>query len=436
MTFTIHEYPKSSLYTDHSFDYVINDNGIHYGVDREEYGYALYLLDEDGFVSSDGRDTRNWGAFYQLGWTKDEMHEGIKKEWAPHLLPPYANLEPALIERYGEEYEGERIDEMFGDAQDDLYKETFIVQDKNGFIEPAAEKDEHLIYTLIYNGQPIEANNTFELADKLMGMQKFGSYPIIQEGTPLFENDEEPFSPWEYWDGSILFDDEYPKQIDNERLLEYAAFSLDCNVNDLELKTEKEKPMMENTGNMKLEEQQFNSLEELDQWAGDNPQAAKRTTFAHVKIPCAFVTPYTYTAKDGREYDKAFVSIPKGTSINGIDVGGYSCSVFMNDRMTQQHLDGEHVTLGFKSNEAISIWTGKKDSEQYPYKQFEVNPWDFVKAIKQQLDNYKEEKNQERAEAKKSHPSSLSSMAKGARNASNALSQKNQDHLIVDPQTK
>lgn len=435
MAFTIEENYKP-LYDGPYFEYVINDNGINYGVDREENGYALYLLDEEGWVvdDGDGRDTRNWSTFYQLGWTKAEMHEGIKKEWAPHLLPPYANLEPALIERYGEEYEGERIDEMYGDALDDLYKETFINQHKNAFIEPVAEKDDNLIHTLIYNGQSIEANSTFELADKLMSMQNFGSYPIIQEGTPLFEDDEEPFSPWEYWDGDTIF--EYPKKIDNQHLLKYAAFSLDCNVNDLELKTEKEKPMMENTGNMKLEEQQFNSLEELDQWAGDNPQAAKRTTFAHVKIPCAFVAPYTYTAKDGREYDKAYVSIPKGTNINGIDVGGYSCSVFMNDRMTQQHLDGEHVTLGFKSNEPISIWTGKKDSEQYPYKQFEVNPWDLVKAIKQQLHNYKEEKKQERDEAKKTHPSSLSSMAKGARSASNALSQKNQDHPIVNPQTK
>lgn len=342
MAFTIEENYKP-LYDGPYFEYVITENGIHYGVDRAEHRYDLYLLDEECWVvdDGDGRDTRNWGTFYQLGWKKDEMFEGIKKEWAPHLLPPYADLKPALIERYGEEYEGERIDEMDGDALDNLYKETFI--------EPVTEKD----------------------------------------------------------------------------------------INNLELITkEKEKPMTENTGKMKLEEQQFNSLEELDQWVGDNPQAAKRTTFAHVKIPCAFVTPYTYTAKDGREYDKAYVSIPKGTNINGIDVGGYSCSVFMNDRMTQQHLDGEHVTLGFKSNEPISIWTGKKDSEQYPYKQFEVNPWNLVKAIKQQLHNYKEEKNQERDEAKKLHPSSLSSTANNARSASSALAQKNQDHPIVDLQRK
>ena len=36
-------------------------------------------------------------------------------------------------------------------------------------------------------------------------------------------------------------------------------------------------------------------------------QDTGKAGFAHVKIPSAFVQPYTYTAKDGRTFEKAFV---------------------------------------------------------------------------------------------------------------------------------
>lgn len=161
--------------------------------------------------------------------------------------------------------------------------------------------------------------------------------------------------------------------------------------------------------------QKFDSLEELDQWAAKNPD------YAHVKIPCEFITPYTHTAKDGREFDKAYVSIPKGTSINGVDISGYSCSVFMSDRMKQQQLAGDSVTLSFKDTVPVTIWTGKKDSEQYPYKKFEVNPWDLVKAVAAQLRDFREQKVQERNQDK---GVSLSSEAQDSRNSSDALSGK------------
>lgn len=94
-----------------------------------------------------------------------------------------------------------------------------------------------MIHKLTYNGKTIEANSNFELANKLMDMQKFGAYPII--GEPYYiEDDEEAFSPLEYWNGEVLFD--YPSEIDNQHLLEYAAFSLDCKEDDLELKVEEE----------------------------------------------------------------------------------------------------------------------------------------------------------------------------------------------------
>ncbi|MDR6939234.1 hypothetical protein [Arcanobacterium hippocoleae] len=176
-----------------------------------------------------------------------------------------------------------------------------------------------------------------------------------------------------------------------------------------------------------LSQQDFSSLEELEAWE----DGWQKNNFAHIKIPAAFLTPHTMTAKDGREFDKAFVSFPKGTKINGVDIGSFSCDVFVSDRMKQQMLNGEAVTLSFKGNEPVSIWIGKKDSEQYPYKQFHVKPWDLVKGIKRQLDAYKESKVTERSE-EQFKPNSLSSAVKDARSASNALTQKDQNSQTVD----
>ena len=86
------------------------------------------------------------------------------------------------------------------------------------------------------------------------------------------------------------------------------------------------------------------------------PENAK---YANVKMPAAFLTPHEFTAKDGRTFEKAYVHFPEGTKVNGIDLGHYSCDVFLNERMKQQMLSGEQVTIGFKADEPVQVWTGK-----------------------------------------------------------------------------
>lgn len=95
-------------------------------------------------------------------------------------------------------------------------------------------------------------------------------------------------------------------------------------------------------------------------------QDGTKVGFAHVTMPNAFVTPFTYTAKDGRTFEKAYVHFAQGTKVNGIDIGGFSCDVFLNDRMKQQLLSDEPVTLSFKEDEMVSIWKGRKDDPREP----------------------------------------------------------------------
>lgn len=184
--------------------------------------------------------------------------------------------------------------------------------------------------------------------------------------------------------------------------------------------------------NAHAEEEGFKAVQEARrvQRAEANPQRTPapeakelgtgKNAYANVKMPAAFLTPHTYTAKDGREFEKVYVHFPQGTKVNGIDLGGYSCDVFMNDRMKQQMLSGEQVTLGFKADEPVTVWTGTKGDEQHPYQRYEVKPWDLVKGIKTANEEFKADKAAER-EAAKEQGVSLKDAAKQARDASAAL---------------
>mgnify|MGYP006920896791 CR=1 FL=1 len=149
-------------------------------------------------------------------------------------------------------------------------------------------------------------------------------------------------------------------------------------------------------------------------------QDTGKAGFAHVKIPSAFVQPYTYTAKDGRTFEKAFVHFAQGTKVNGIDIGGFSCDVFMNDRMKQQMLNGEPVNLSFKADEPVAIWKGSKDDPEHPYERYEVNPWALVKGVKAEYEGFKADKAAER-EADKEQGVSLKDAAEASRESADAL---------------
>lgn len=155
----------------------------------------------------------------------------------------------------------------------------------------------------------------------------------------------------------------------------------------------------------------------------ETQDTGQKNTYANVKMPAAFLHPYTYTAKDGREFEKAYVHFPNGTKVNGIDLGGYSADVFLTDYMKQQMLAGEQVTLGFKADELVPVWTGSKNDPERPYKRFEVNPWDLVKGIKAANEEFKATKAAEREAAKENGGVSLEQEAKDAREAASALTE-------------
>ena len=104
-------------------------------------------------------------------------------------------------------------------------------------------------------------------------------------------------------------------------------------------------------------------------------QAPKADNYAKINMPAAFLTPHDIQTSDGRTFEKCFVSFPKGTKVNGIDVSGFSTDVFLSDYM-------------------------KKDDAEHPYQRYEVKATDLTHALKVAQDSYKAEKAAERAAAK------------------------------------
>lgn len=104
-------------------------------------------------------------------------------------------------------------------------------------------------------------------------------------------------------------------------------------------------------------ERKVNTMPEQTQ---QNQNTQEKAKYANVKMPAAFLTQHEFTAKDGRTFEKAYVHFPEGTKVNGIDLGHYSCDVFLNERMKQQMLSGEQVTIGFKAEKAAEREAAKE----------------------------------------------------------------------------
>ena len=129
-------------------------------------------------------------------------------------------------------------------------------------------------------------------------------------------------------------------------------------------------------------------------------QAPKADNYAKINMPAAFLTPHDIQTSDGRTFEKCFVSFPKGTKVNGIDVSGFSTDVFLSDYMKKDMLERGRATVSFKKDEPVPIWTGKKDDAEHPYQRYEVKATDLTHALKGAQDSYMAEKAAERAAAK------------------------------------
>lgn len=157
---------------------------------------------------------------------------------------------------------------------------------------------------------------------------------------------------------------------------------------------------------------------------GTPDKETQQVTFAHTKIPAAFVTPHTVTRKDGTTQQRAYVHLPQGVEINGLDVSGYSFDIPLNPRQQQQLLNKESINISLREDRPITIWKGSKENGDYISHTLN-DPWGLVTGIKNGRENYLNNRTQasDRAATHTHEAGSVPSLGDVAREARNSAAE-------------
>ncbi|WP_281667700.1 LPD25 domain-containing protein, partial [Parascardovia denticolens] len=130
-----------------------------------------------------------------------------------------------------------------------------------------------------------------------------------------------------------------------------------------------------------------------------NPQPDKGPRWAHMSFPPGFVHTYQITDRNGDEWVKALVTMPKGTYLNGVDVAYYNLDVFMSDRMLTQKANRQPVTVSIREDRQVELFHGRGDERRQI---LVMDPWALATAIKQARQAYAQTLSQEQQD-KRSH---------------------------------
>jgi len=131
----------------------------------------------------------------------------------------------------------------------------------------------------------------------------------------------------------------------------------------------------------------------------------EKRQYANMTFPPGFANPYTFTDKNGQEWEKAICSIPNGYKANGIDIGGYAVDIFVSDKghtlddgtyissQKEQIASGEPLRVGFPADEKVELFMGKGEER----KSLRMDPWQLATAMKEGREAYAAAKEAERA---------------------------------------
>lgn len=106
---------------------------------------------------------------------------------------------------------------------------------------------------------------------------------------------------------------------------------------------------------------------------------SQQPAWVHITFPASFVHPYTMTDQQGNQWDKAIITLPAHTTINGITADYYNIDVFLTPTMKEQKATNKPVTLSVPDNKSIELFRGRKERRTT----FLIeNPWQLAKAVK------------------------------------------------------
>lgn len=86
---------------------------------------------------------------------------------------------------------------------------------------------------------------------------------------------------------------------------------------------------------------------------------------------------YILHAKDGRDWPKMIVGLPRGTAIDGQALTGWATDMFMSGKNQKQKNEGRAVNLRFKPDTPVELFTGRGTERRT----MQVDPQTLVQAI-------------------------------------------------------
>lgn len=114
----------------------------------------------------------------------------------------------------------------------------------------------------------------------------------------------------------------------------------------------------------------------------ERQEPAHATTATRQVWPNAWVAnrlahTYILHAKDGRDWPKMIVGLPRGTVIDGQDLTGWATDMFMSGKNQSQKNEGRAVNLRFRPGTPVELFTGRGAERRT----VQVDPQTLVQAI-------------------------------------------------------
>ena len=114
----------------------------------------------------------------------------------------------------------------------------------------------------------------------------------------------------------------------------------------------------------------------------ERQEPAHATTATRQVWPNAWVAnrlahTYILHAKDGRDWPKMIVGLPRGTVIDGQDLTGWATDMFMSGKNQKQKNEGRAVNLRFRPGTPVELFTGRGAERRT----VQVDPQTLVQAI-------------------------------------------------------
>ena len=105
--------------------------------------------------------------------------------------------------------------------------------------------------------------------------------------------------------------------------------------------------------------------------------AATKQVWPNAWVANRLAHTYILHAKDGRDWPKMIVGLPRGTAIDGQDLTGWATDMFMSAKNRRQKSEGRAVNLRFRPGTPVELFTGRGTERRT----MQVDPQTLVQAI-------------------------------------------------------